>query len=359
MVFHVFGQVPALLGTSAVAASLICSGIAVGIALARRRGSKATASQDDVQRLLSVLTHVVSWTHEMADDMSEYRSVVSGVSSLFRNNDEPLDEQKRMATVGLLSQIVNANEQLQNRLNHAELMLKEQAGEISTYMSEARTDALTSLPNRRALDENLSQRVCEWRRHGRPLSLLMADIDHFKKFNDTYGHHVGDAVLRQVADLLRQTTRESDLVGRFGGEEMAIVLAGTDIDEACVTAERVRRAIDDAILTYEGQSLLVTVSVGAAQCLQNESAEGVIRRADEALYAAKQAGRNLAFWHDGQSCHGVGAWPDRSEIEAEAGKSGDGTTEASSCSAESFAEICEDLRQRLQKVTSSSPIEKP
>ena len=153
-------------------------------------------------------------------------------------------------------------------------MLKQQAGEISTYMSEARTDALTGLPNRRALDEDLTRRLAEWRRHGRPLSVMMIDIDHFKKFNDTYGHQVGDAVLQQVAALLRKTMRESDFVGRFGGEEMAVVLPGTEATEACLAAERARHV--DRRSRYsltDVQQLHVTVSVGAAQCLTAETAD--------------------------------------------------------------------------------------
>jgi len=354
MAFYVLGELPASSTTGAVAAALFCGGIGIGFALARRRQSKMSASQEDVKRLLSMFTHLADWTHRMAEDMSEYRSVVSGVSSLFRNNNEPLDEHNRLAAVGLLSQVVNANEQLQNRLNHAELMLKEQADEITTHMSEARTDPLTRLPNRRALDENLSQRLCEWARHGRPLSMLMVDIDHFKRLNDTYGHHAGDVVLQQVATILRETTRESDLVGRFGGEEMAVVLADTEVGEACATAERVRRAIDDARFPYGGESLHITVSVGTAQCLRNEPAEGMIRRADEALYAAKQAGRNLAFWHDGHACHRVSGLPQPS-VQSVAARDpmaiGRLPAEGNCGPAESFAEICEDLRERLQKVT--------
>ena len=108
-----------------------------------------------------------------------------GVSQLFRDSPERLGEHQRLATASVLSQVVEANEQLQKRLNEAEHMLKEQASEISIYMSEARTDALTGLPNRRAFDEDLVRRMAEWRRYRRPLSIVMVDVDHFKQFNDT------------------------------------------------------------------------------------------------------------------------------------------------------------------------------
>ena len=347
MVVYLIGQLPTFFTNGAYAAVLLCAGLAIGLALGRRYAQPDNSKQEDVNRLLGTLRHLITWSHGVVDDMSEYRSVVSGVSNLFRNNEEPLDEQQRLATVGLLSQVVDANTQLQDRLNEAEQMLKEQAGEISTYMSEARTDALTGLPNRRALDEDLSRQLSEWKRHGRPLSVMMIDIDHFKKFNDTYGHQAGDAVLQQVAGLLRKTMRESDLVGRFGGEEWAVVMPGTEDQEACLAAERARQAIHNASFTHEGQRMQVTVSVGAAQCQEDELAEGLIKRADEALYAAKQAGRNRAFWHDTVSCHCVGGCtelPADTPVPSSPAKPGRST--------ESFAEVCQDLRRRLEEVTS-------
>ncbi len=285
--------------------------------------------------------------------MSQYRSVVSSVSNLFRQQPAQLDDRKRQATLGLLSQVVEANEQLQDRLNQAERMIKEQAGEISTYMSEARTDALTGLPNRRALDEDLARRMAEWRRQRRPLSVMMIDIDHFKKFNDTYGHQAGDDVLQQVAALLRETMRESDFVGRFGGEEIVVILPGTEADQACLAAERARMAIQSAQLTHQQLLLQVTVSVGAAECLTSESAAHLIKRADEALYAAKQNGRNRAYWHDGYACRIVGGPADAPpDVPADPQPQNSDDVHVEAQLQESFARVCQDLRRRLEEVSS-------
>ncbi len=353
MATDLMGQLSTFFTDGAFATILLCVGLAIGLVLGRRHAHGTSPDATEVKRLAGVLSQLVDWTHGVADDMSEYRSVVSGVSNLFRHHPEELDEPQRIATLGLLSQVVEANEQLQERLNQSEHMLKQQAGEISTYMSEARTDALTGLPNRRALDEDLARRLAEWRRQARPLSVMMIDIDHFKKFNDTYGHQAGDAVLQQVAKLLRQTMRESDFVARFGGEELAVILPGAEADEACLAAERARHVIEDAPFTHELRKLHVTVSIGAAQCLMHETAGHLVKRADEALYVAKQQGRNLAYWHDGHQSRRVGgpveAWSpqrDSSAAQQESDRS------ESVVSPESFARVCQDLRRRLEEVSS-------
>ncbi len=352
MLTNLMGQTSIYYSPSAWAAILFCAGLAIGLAVAKKRYRNTSSDRSEVRRLVGVLSQLVDWTHGVADDMSQYRSVVSSVSNLFRHHPEELDEQKRTATLGLLSQVVEANEQLQERLNQAERMLKQQAGEISTYMSEARTDQLTGLPNRRALDEDLTRRMAEWRRHGRPLSILMIDIDRFKRLNDTYGHQAGDAVLQQVAALLRVTMRESDLVGRFGGEEIAVILAGAEARDACLAAERARQAVEQACFTHDRQKLNVSVSVGAAQCMPNEAAAHLVKRADEALYAAKQNGRNRAYWHDGHACRLVGgAATDQELLDDTLVAELSTLVSQPAVKQESFARVCQDLRRRLEEVS--------
>lgn len=158
------------------------------------------------------------------------------------------------------------------------------------------TDGLTGLSNRRALDAKLES---EWRRakrSGNPLSVLFVDIDYFKHFNDEYGHSIGDDVLRAVAkNIGSHTRRDADMAARYGGEEFAIVLPDTDATSAAAMAEQVRRDVERLHIAHVGSTLgMVTVSVGAATGVAGEcdSAEAVLKAADEQLFVAKQSGRN-------------------------------------------------------------------
>jgi diguanylate cyclase len=157
------------------------------------------------------------------------------------------------------------------------------------------TDALTGLANRRSLEEFFRSAQIASMETGNPLSILMIDIDHFKKFNDNYGHQVGDQVLRLVAKLLQESVRDVDLAARYGGEELIAVLPGADLDRCAEVAERIRRRIAEGRLTRRstGKEIAsVTVSIGVAQFRLAEAAEATIERCDRALYQAKRAGRN-------------------------------------------------------------------
>ena len=129
--------------------------------------------------------------------------------------------------------------------------------------------------------------------------MILGDIDHFKRFNDTHGHQTGDDVLRNTARALRGTARDADFVARYGGEEMAVVLPGATIREAMICVERLRRAVEVTKLRSGETDLKVTMSFGLAEIRGGEDASGLIQRADAALYASKQNGRNRGSWHDG------------------------------------------------------------
>ncbi|WP_019625917.1 GGDEF domain-containing protein [Thioalkalivibrio sp. ALJT] len=170
------------------------------------------------------------------------------------------------------------------------------------------TDELTGLGNRRAFEKQGAQWLADSRRQNRPISVLAIDIDHFKRINDRYGHPVGDEFLRQVAHTLRTTTRESDLCIRMGGEEFLVLLPGADLTYAMDCAERIRLAIGALRIpaTASGDSELesdgvarATASVGVAAIGPRSSLQAAYQVADEALYAAKQTGRNRVLAGNG------------------------------------------------------------
>ena len=157
----------------------------------------------------------------------------------------------------------------------------------------ASTDALTGLANRRAFEARLSSASSHFDRYGRPFSLLILDVDHFKRFNDTWGHEAGDRVLQHVAQLLRATVREGDLPARLGGEEFVVLLPETPLPEAVEAAERVRRMIETKAVLWNGRPLSVTASFGVGSCPGSGVPPGeLLAAADAALYASKQGGRN-------------------------------------------------------------------
>jgi diguanylate cyclase (GGDEF)-like protein len=156
----------------------------------------------------------------------------------------------------------------------------------------AATDKLTGAYNRKAFDHMFEQARVVAERNGKTLSMLILDLDHFKKVNDSFGHQAGDAVLKEVAQMIRASIRETDLFFRFGGEEFLIVLTGCQLANAGKIAEKIRSSIHRHPLRYEKETILMTASFGVAEYLPGEDVSLLIRRADQALYEAKENGRN-------------------------------------------------------------------
>ncbi|MDN2579080.1 GGDEF domain-containing protein [Aquibium sp. ELW1220] len=161
-----------------------------------------------------------------------------------------------------------------------------------TLEHAALTDGLTSMHNRRYFDDALREYLGEFQRIGKPVGLMILDLDNFKAVNDTHGHDVGDEVLRQVASCLREFTRYHDVAARLGGEEFAVVAPNLDEDMLAKLAERIRTAISQLTVTTGNITLRVTTSVGLAVWDRSETADEFFRRADRKLYQAKRLGRN-------------------------------------------------------------------
>lgn len=222
---------------------------------------------------------------------------LDGVLAKFEDQDEfesaisPLRE--------CIERLQDHNRRLQAELDKTRRAVVHQSRELEMAQAEARIDALTALPNRRAFDELIEHTHALFDRGNSPYVVALLDIDHFKHFNDEHGHAVGDRVLAFVADVLRSTQRWTDHVARFGGEEFIVLMPRLTGHKAKFVVDRQRALVEKASLEIDGKSLSVTISAGVAEVHPGDSISTVLSRADEALYAAKAAGRNKTCLEDG------------------------------------------------------------
>lgn len=292
-----------------IVVSMICLAIGFGIAwrmltnrlaavqreLQAAQEESATHQRPEVRDLLQEILDVASrMDRDVGQHTHQLTEVNKGIQQSLSQPASPI--------VNFTQQLLDANLKLRGDLQAARDEIRSKQSELDVFVNEARTDTLTGLKNRRSFDEELNRCFAQRQRQGTVFSLILLDIDHFKKFNDVFGHLSGDLVLRSVAQLLTVTLRQMDVVCRYGGEEFAVICPGSRLHEAKVAAERIRQAVAAKTVFLKEGTAQVTVSLGAAEVGEAEIAEGLIQRADDALYAAKRAGRNRVHWHDGQEC---------------------------------------------------------
>jgi len=163
---------------------------------------------------------------------------------------------------------------------------------IESLKRETLIDMLTGLPNRRYLQMNLSGALAEYERHGIGFGLLFIDVDHFKHFNDTYGHETGDNLLKLVGTTMGNCMRAYDMIGRWGGEEFLAIIRFTDHQQFLLVAEKLRTMVEKSFLMHKNESLTVTITLGATHVRPGDTVESLVDRADLLMYKGKQAGRN-------------------------------------------------------------------
>ncbi len=205
----------------------------------------------------------------------------------------------------VVQKLVSATKDMESKTTSLENSLAASRQQIDTLhetleavRTESMTDALTGISNRKQFDQTIEKEITNAQETGEPLALVFGDIDHFKIFNDTYGHQTGDQVLRLVAFSIRETVKGRDLATRYGGEEFAVILPQTKLDAAMIVTDQMRKAImaKELVKKSSGESLgTITMSFGVSLFRPGETAENLIARADAALYSAKAAGRNRAF----------------------------------------------------------------
>jgi len=276
----------------------VFSGLAGGWWLRNRgvRPAEAPLDNDEVRRARELLGSLQKMASTVAVEVGEHSTRVEEINVELKSNK--LHEPTKILSV--VSKLVDVNKSMQGRLDQAEDKLREQVRLVESHTAEARIDALTLVGNRRAFETDIAQYLADFRGSGRVFSLAMIDLDKFKRLNDTYGHQAGDEVLRGTGRVLRHVLRESDSISRYGGEEFVILFNRSSIADVRRALTRLRKAIAEAEFQGPSGKLAVTVSIGATQAEGEESLESIVQRADAALYASKEAGRNCCHWHDGQ-----------------------------------------------------------
>lgn len=257
---------------------------------------QAKVINETCSRMEKTMTSILSQMGSVSGGTNDYGQVLAGIQSQLAA-PEGVNEIKQ-----LVEQVLGETRKMQERTTELETALNESTKEISSISDhlvaakrQALTDGLTNIANRRCFDEELARLTAEAEEEKTPLCLLIGDIDHFKAFNDTHGHRVGDKVLQQVARTLTQCVKGRDLPARYGGEEFAVILPVTDEKGAEKVAEQIRTTISQKKMRMKssGQELgTVTMSIGVSSYVPGENLTALIERADQGLYEAKRQGRN-------------------------------------------------------------------
>ncbi|NNM52955.1 MAG: GGDEF domain-containing protein, partial [Pseudomonadales bacterium] len=263
----------------------------------------------DVYRFLAGQQEQQSRAHEevgrfdanMRSEIEELRTHVVQASSL-----PVLKQDIELRVTGILKLVDTYREQIQvsGRSLHTEVQeleakLKRMERESSKLREIVRSehrramqDALTGIPNRQALQDRSRLEFQRWKRYATPLSIIMIDVDFFKRINDRFGHLAGDKVLKLVAQTLQSSVRQTDFLARYGGEEFMVILPQTSISEAAIAGEKLRQAIEVCPFHFSGEPIKITCSLGLAMLQGEETWEQAVDRADQALLNAKRTGRN-------------------------------------------------------------------
>lgn len=257
----------------------------------------------DVSERMSVeISELLSRIEASSGSVGEYGRELSAAADSLTNTDTA--EQAHSVVKRVLSatrSMEERNARLEQQLRESREQITELQDNLEAVRTETITDVLTGLANRRHFDHSLERLVHGELKSGEPLCLIMADIDHFKRFNDTHGHQTGDQVLKLVGATLKNSVKGRDVASRYGGEEFAIILPQTTFDSACVVAEQIRTAImkKELVKRSTGENLgRITMSFGISSIKPGDTPESLIARADAALYKSKREGRNKVTGED-------------------------------------------------------------
>ncbi len=258
-------------------------------------GEKLTGKMDNVIELIA----------SVSGDTSRFGKSMQGVSDALSSEISAADLGQVVETiVAATKQMESRSRELEERLTESKSEVEELRSNLAQARTEALTDQLTGIANRKAFDEVLLSSIAAASQNGSELCLAMADIDFFKKFNDTFGHQAGDQVLRLVGRCLSNNVKGQDTPARYGGEEFAMILPNTALEDAIKLSNHIRETVKSRELVKKstGENLgRVTMSLGVAQFAIGDTPQSMIARADAALYEAKEQGRNRVVAANGAS----------------------------------------------------------
>mgnify|MGYP000432671328 CR=1 FL=1 len=235
-------------------------------------------------------TTLVSLSHSVANagELQELRDQVSGQIEHIKDALSDYQQQQESEPEPLADQL----QTLVERVQAMEADAKQNKEDFEEQRRMALEDALTGLPNRQAYNERIHHELQRWQRYEHPLTLAVADIDFFKRVNDTYGHQAGDRVLRVIGRAISKRLREVDFMARYGGEEFVLVMPETSAENALGILDKIRAALSETPFHFKEEPVQITLSIGVAGFAEGDTAESVFERADKALYEAKEGGRN-------------------------------------------------------------------
>jgi diguanylate cyclase len=265
--------------------------IKAAAAEAENAESKAVErAREAIRKLIGALEITAT---EMIGSADDYSRSLDGHRSNLEKGAVEGDKSFTKALLKELAEMQSANDEYRAQIEIANEEIARQKIEVESLQKEVYVDFLTKIPNRRALDERFENETYRARRYNQPFSVMFIDIDDFKKLNDTHGHSVGDRVLRGIAMKIQASIRQSDYLGRYGGEEFVVLLPQTPLAIAQMVAEKIRRQLASTNFRFENTELQITVSSGVGQYEpEKESAEKFMARVDAAMYKAKKAGRD-------------------------------------------------------------------
>ena len=244
---------------------------------------------DEIDQVMSMIDAVIGIASRHGESLAGVSAKLSG--AVDRDGLRAIVA----ALIGSAKEMEHAHRTMEERLHASKQEISRLQESLAAIRSESLTDPLTGLANRKSFDEGLERAIADAVETGQPLSLIMLDIDHFKAFNDNFGHVTGDQVLRLVAKSLQQNIKGQDFAARYGGEEFAVVLPNTNLRQAIAVADHIRRVVmtRELVKRSTGESLgRISISAGIGMWRTGEPPNALIERADTCLYAAKRNGRN-------------------------------------------------------------------